>query len=175
MPDREPASADPMTEDAANPTPWARARDHLEGVPATYWLATVRPNGAPHVMPLLAVWVDGGLFFSAGARTRKARNLALDSQCVVTVEEEPLDLVLEGTADKVRDTATLLRVADAYADVYGWRVAVRDGVFHDTEGAPTAGPPPYDVYEVTPNVAFGFGTDETVVPTRWRFRERRGP
>ena len=83
--------------------------------------------------------------------------------------------MLEGTADKVRDTATLQRVADAYADVYGWRVAVRDGVFHDTEGAPTAGPPPYDVYEVTPNVAFGFGTDETVVPTRWRFRERRGP
>ncbi len=27
----------------------------------------------------------------------------------------------------------------------------------------------YDVYEVKPSVAFGFGTDETVVPTRWRF------
>jgi hypothetical protein len=43
---------------------------------------------------------------------------------------------------------------------------------HDTEGAPTAGPPPYEVYEVyevTPAIAFGFGTDETLTPTRWRF------
>jgi Pyridoxamine 5'-phosphate oxidase len=160
-----------MTEIAAAPTPWARVRSLLEGSRATYWLATVRPDGTPHVMPLLAVWVDGGLFFSAGERTRKARNLALDSQCVITVEEEPLDLVLEGRAAKVRDAATLRRVADAYAEVYGWRVAVRDGAFHDTEGAPTAGPPPYDVYEVTPKVAFGFGTDETLAPTRWRFEE----
>jgi Pyridoxamine 5'-phosphate oxidase len=171
MPDRESASAEPMTEDAATPTPWARARSLLEGARATYWLATVRPDGTPHVMPLLAVWVDGGLFFSAGERTRKARNLALDSHCVVTAEEEPLDLVLEGKAVKVRDAATLQRVADAYAEVYGWRVAVRDAAFHDTEGAPTAGPPPYDVYEVAPKVAFGFGTDETLVPTRWRFGE----
>ena len=37
----EPASADPTTEDAANPTPWARARDHLEGVPASeVWRST---------------------------------------------------------------------------------------------------------------------------------------
>jgi len=40
------------------------------------------------------------------------------------VEEEPLDLVLEGKAVKVRDAATLGRVADAYAKVYGWRAVV---------------------------------------------------
>ena len=116
-----------------------------------------------------AVWVDGGLFFSAGPGTRKARNLRRDARCVVTVEVEPLDLVVEGEALPVRDAATLRRVADVYASIYGWHVTVRDGAFHDTEGAPTAGPPPYDVYEVRPTVAFGFGTDETIVPTRWRF------
>jgi hypothetical protein len=116
-----------------------------------------------------AVWVDGGLFFSAGPGTRKARNLTRDARCVVTVEVEPLDLVVEGEAVPVRDAATLRRVADVYASIYGWHVTVRDGAFHDTEGAPTAGPPPYDVYEVRPTVAFGFGTDETIVPTRWRF------
>jgi hypothetical protein len=79
--------------------------------------------------------------------------------------------VLQGTAVKVRDAATLRRVADAYASIYDWHVTVRDGAFHDTEGAPTAGPPPYDVYEATPTAAFGFGTDETFVPTRWRFGE----
>jgi pyridoxine/pyridoxamine 5'-phosphate oxidase len=59
MSERDPVSADPMTAGATTPTPWARARAILEEVPATYWLATVRPNGAPHVRPVLAVWVDG--------------------------------------------------------------------------------------------------------------------
>lgn len=105
-------------------------------------------------------------------RTRKAKNLARNSHCVITVEEEPLDLVVEGEAAKVRDAATLRRVADAYASTYGWHVTVRDGAFHDAGGAATAGPPPYDVYEVIPTIAFGFGTDETFPPTRWRFGER---
>jgi hypothetical protein len=37
------------------------------------------------------------------------------------------------------------------------------------DGAPTAGPPPYQVYEVTPTTAFAFGKDESFSPTRWRF------
>ena len=176
MPDHEPVSAEPIAEAtgstpwwATGTTAWSMARGALEASTATYWLATVRPNGTPHVMPVLAVWVEGGLFFAAGARTRKARNLSSDPHCVVTVEEERLDLVVEGRAAKLRDAATLQRVADAYAEVYGWRVAVRDGAFHDTEGAPTAGPPPFDVYELAPTVAFGFPLDETIAPTRWRF------
>lgn len=86
-------------------------------------------------MPVLAVWVDGRLFLSAGERTRKARNLARHSRCVVTVEEEPVDLVVEGDASIVRDDATLARVADAYASIYGWQVTVRQGAFHDAGGA----------------------------------------
>jgi hypothetical protein len=54
------------------------------------------------------------------------------------------------------------------ADATYWLVTVRDGAFH-ANGAPTAGPPPYDVYRVQSVTAFGFGTDDTVSPTRWRF------
>jgi hypothetical protein len=178
MVDQEPISAESMIQatdpgvewiQGTDPTEWSYALSALEGSRATYWVATVRPGGAPHVMPVLAVWVEGGLFFSAGAGTRKARNLAGDARCVVTVELEPLDLVVEGRAEIVRAETTLRAVADACASTYGWRVTVRDGAFHDAAGAPTAGPPPYDVYAVLPSVAFGFPLDETVVPTRWRF------
>jgi hypothetical protein len=186
MTDHEPLSTEPMVRfadpdpwyvrsddvlDATTPTTWAKARGYLLESTATYWLATVRPNGAPHVMPVLGIWVDGRLFFSAGERTRKARNLARDCRCVVTVEEEPVDLVVEGDASIVRDDATLARVADAFAAIAGWQVTVRRGALHAAGGAPTAGPPPYDVYEVTPTVAFGLPVGEGVVPTRWRFRE----
>jgi hypothetical protein len=150
------------------PTPWADGRRHLaEG--QWYWLATVRSDGRPHVVPVLAVWYDVALYFVAGEHSRKARNLAGDPHCVVTVGDDVAHLVLEGEAVKVRDEAKLRRVADVYASKYGWHVTVRAGAFDAEYGAPTAGPPPYDLYEVTPTTAFGFGTDETFSPTRWRF------
>jgi hypothetical protein len=120
------------------------------------------------VVPVLAVWVDNTVHFCAGAATRKAKNLRRDPHCVITARSDALDLVVEGRAQKVHDNATLLRIAEAYASKYGWPVVVRDGAFYG-EGAPTAGPPPYEVYEVIPTVMFGFGTDETFTATRWRF------
>ena len=158
----------PSNGDHPAPTPWAEARRHLtEG--NWYWLATVRPDGRPHVMPVLAVWLDRALYFVAGAATRKAKNLARDAHCVITVATEDAHLVVEGEAAKVRDETKLQRVAAVYASKYQWHVTVRDGAFDADYGAPTAGPPPYEVYEVTPTKAFGFGTDESFSPTRWRF------
>src|ERR671932_1075929 len=37
----------------------------------TYWLGTVRPDGRPHVVPVLSVWLDGALYFCAGATTTR--------------------------------------------------------------------------------------------------------
>jgi hypothetical protein len=165
---KEPVSAQSLSADGAAVTPWVRARRRLEDA-ETYWLATVRPDGRPHVMPVLAVWVDGALHFCAGAATRKAKNLKRDSHCVITARNDALDLVIEGQAMQVRDDATLSRVAEGYASKYGWPVVVRGGAFYG-EGAPSAGPPPYEVYEVVPTVIFGFGTDETSTATRWRFQ-----
>jgi PPOX class probable F420-dependent enzyme len=155
------------------PTPWAEAQRRLaEG--QWFWLATVRPDGRPHVVPVLAVWLDegssGALYFVANGASRKARNLARDPRCVLTVATEDAHLVVEGQATRISDDATLRRIAEAYATKYDWRVTVREGAFDAEYGAPTAGAPPYEVYRATPQTAFGFGTDETFSPTRWRFR-----
>jgi len=76
---------------------------------------------------------------------------------------------VEGTASRTRDTGTLERVAAVYAFVYGWHVVVKDGLLDGVAGAPTAGPPPYGVYEVTSTTASALPVDPTVTPTRWRF------
>jgi hypothetical protein len=76
---------------------------------------------------------------------------------------------VEGKAAKVRDEAKMRRVADVYASKYDWHVTVRKAAFDAEYGAPTAGPPPSDLYEVTASKAYGFGTDERFSPTRWRF------
>jgi hypothetical protein len=119
-------------------------------------------------MPVLAVWRDGALHFCSGATSRKARNFARNSHRVITAASHNLHLVVESEAARVKDEAKLHRLAAAYASKYAWHVAVRDGAFY-ADGAPSAGPPPYDVYEVSPSMTFGFGEDESFTPTRWRF------
>ena len=42
----------------------------------TCWLATINPDGSPHVTGIGATWVDGTFWFETGDATRKAKNLA---------------------------------------------------------------------------------------------------
>jgi general stress protein 26 len=133
-----------------------------------YWLATVRPDGRPHVVPVLAVWHDGALHFVAGAGSRKARNLGGNAQATIAVDSDDLHIVVEGATAKVHDARQLRAIAEVYLDKYEWHVTIRDGAYYG-QGAPTAGPPPYEVYRLTPAVAFAFGSDESFTPTRWRF------
>ena len=159
-----------LTGEDVAPIPWAEVQDRLANE-RFYWLATVHADGRPHVRPVLAVWVDGALYSSTNPTARKGRNLAHDPRCAVTVRTDDLDVVVEGTAGRVTDEETLARVATAYRSKYGWPVDVRDAAFDAPYGAPTAGPPPYVAYEITPVRVYGFGTDDALGPrtTRWRF------
>src|SRR5215208_98045 len=139
MAEKEPTTEQLYLTQDATPAPWAEARVRLADADP-YWLATVRPEGLPHLVPILAVWVDGALHFVASPTSRKPRNIARDPHCVITARREPFDLVVEGTAAKVSDEARLRRVAEVYMTKYGWPVSVRDGAFYG-EGAPTADPP----------------------------------
>ncbi len=48
----------------------------------TAWLATVRPDGKPHVMPIGVLFVDDAFYFNTGPKTLKARNIARDPSSV---------------------------------------------------------------------------------------------
>ena len=170
MTDPDPVATEPLLTDAT-PTSWSDACRQLSAGD-TYWLATVHPDGRPQLRPVLAVWLDGTLHFCASPTSRKAENLALDSRSVLATSSDAADLVVEGKAVKVDDAAALRRVGEAYADKYGWDVEVRDGALHG-DGAPTAGPPPYEVYALMPSTVFGFGADESFSPTRWSFEPAR--
>lgn len=162
------------SEDATART-WQEGRRHLERA-GVYWISTVRPDGSPHVTPLLAAWLDDNLYFCTGPDERKARNLALNPHCILTTGrntlDEGLDVVVEGEAVRVTDDGRLRRVADAYLSKYGddWRFAVRDGAFYHEPGTLRENDPgPAWVYEVAPEKVFGFGRGEAFSQTRWRF------
>lgn len=134
----------------------------------TTWLATTNPNGRPHVVPLGVVWADGKAYFTSGPGTRKSKNLAQSPYCTLTVATHPFDIVVEGVAKKVTDDAILQRVAGLFA-AEGWAPTVREGGFHHEFSAPSAGPPPWYLYEVTPQTIFALGTAEPYGATRFDF------
>lgn len=135
----------------------------------TGWGRYIRTAG--QIRPVLAVWVGGALYTTSSPQARKGRNLDRDGRCTVAVTADDMHLVLEGSASKVADRAMLESVAAAYRAKYDWPVTVIDGAFDAPYGAPTAGPPPYQPYQISPVTVLGFVNDPALGPssTRWRF------
>lgn len=153
----------------ARATPWSEARDRLRAADV-HWLTTVRPDGRPHVTPLLAVWEDEALYFCTGPGEQKARNLRLHAECVLTtgcnVLDQGVDLVVEGRAVRVGDDGRLRQLAAAWEAKYGpdWRFTVRDGAFHGEGGAAL-------VFAVAPRTVFAFAKGD-YAQTRYLFAPR---
>jgi general stress protein 26 len=155
----------------ATPTPWSEGLEHVIGAD-TFWLSTVRPDGRPHVTPLIAVWHGDSIWFTTGADERKAKNLAENSSCVLTtgrsdLAEGGLDVVLEGAAEQVTDEAELQPIAEAFTAKYGtstWHFVVRDGAFSDPDRGRRS-----IVFRVRPSRGLGFRKGDTFSQTTWRF------
>jgi pyridoxamine 5'-phosphate oxidase-like protein len=163
------AELDPRFSDPrATPTPWAEARAQLERAKA-YWLSTVRPDGRPHVTTVAAVWVNDALHFTTGRGERKAKNLAQNTNCVITTGTnafEGLDVVVEGEAVVVTEEARLQDLADGYIAKYDHLFVFQvreDRLWIEASEDPVL------AYELRPTKAFGFGKGESFSQTRWRF------
>jgi nitroimidazol reductase NimA-like FMN-containing flavoprotein (pyridoxamine 5'-phosphate oxidase superfamily) len=139
--------------------------------PASHWLATTDPDGRPHSVPIGAAWVDGTFYFTSGSGTRKSRNLAHDPRCTMTVSAKGMDIAVEGEATRVTDEATLQHLAAVYTE-HGWSPTVKDGAFVAEYSAPSAGPAPWHLYEMTPTTIYGLATGEPSGATRWRVRRQ---
>jgi general stress protein 26 len=166
---------DPVTKlgafssDDAVPTEWARGLSELQDA-QVYWLTTVRPEGRPHVTPLLGIWWDGALYFSTGSSERKAKNLAQNAHCVLTTGcngLDGLDLVVEGEAVQVRDPSELATVANTFESKYGRHFTAPEGNWYGLGDTIRRGD--VLVFRVAPSTAFGFGKGEPSSQTRWTF------
>ena len=156
------------------PLPWSRARGLLEatrsetGHGSSWFLVTVRPDGRPHAAGVGVFWDDDKVWFTSGPRTRKSRDIARNPNVVLSVALKGLDLVIEGRAVRVTDAAALERLAKIARD-QGWPAHVQGDALTAEHSAPSAGPPPWHVYVVTPVTAFGVATEAPNGATRWRF------
>jgi general stress protein 26 len=151
-------------------TPWAEGRERLAEA-QLYWLTTVRPDGRPHVTPLLGVWSEGGLYFCTGSAERKAKNLSHNANCILTTGrndlQDGLDIVVEGRAAVITHSAELDRVVGVFEAKYGSHFTAPEGtLFGLGDEIRTGG---VVLYRVAPSTVFGFGKGADFSQTRWRF------
>ena len=161
-----PTYAIPDTLEGALPWSWAEG---CLAAAETYWVATTRPDGRPHAMPIWAAWCAGRLWFEGGRLTRRARNLEVNPAISVGIEL-PGDgaVIVEGaavrldgppdglTGDLVAAFAKYARPARGYVvDPANW-------------SSPDGG-----IWAVTPDVVFGWSSFPADA-TRWRFGGAEG-
>ena len=179
MTDRSPVETTNLDDRYGSPLlPWSRPHDLLTAPPdpnnpigdLTWFLGTVRPDGRPHAAPFGALWHDGDIYLASWTGTQKSRNLAANPACTVSVRLPGIDLVLEGEATRVTDPATLETLAGRYRDG-GWPAEVEGDALTAPFSAPSAGPPPYNLYRFSFQTAYGVATAEPFGATRWRFAD----
>lgn len=116
-----------------------------------YWVASVRPDGRPHAVPVWGIWLEGEFYHGGGGQTRKARNLAQNPHIAVHLEDGDRVVILEGAVTEVTDPAVIARVDQLYVAKYGME-----------HGTP--------MWVLRPEVVFAW-TDYPTSVTRWRRAE----
>jgi hypothetical protein len=149
--------------------PWSWADQRLKKS-HNYWVTTVKPDGSrhdfspqnvvPHTMVVWGLWQDGRLLFSTGRKSRKARNLGQNANCVVCTELANEAVIVEGTAE-IADVAARRKFLPAYERKYKFDMkAMKDDILAMKE----------PVFAVRPRVVFGLWEKYfQSKSTRWKF------
>lgn len=140
--------------------PWKWAEDRLKKS-RQYWIATTRPDGRPHVMVIWALWLNGGLYFSTGKDTVKARNLANNPNCTMCSDNAAEAVILEGAVQTEKSVEVIRDFISRYEKKYKWKL---DDM---AEGLLSLKDP---TFCLRPRVAFGMWEKKFAsTATRWLF------
>ncbi len=70
-------------------------------------------------MIVWGIWWQDAFWFSTGPRTRKAKNMAADPHVVIGTEKADEAVILEGTAEEIKDRGVWKQLAQIYNGKYG--------------------------------------------------------
>lgn len=134
--------------------PWSKVERWI-AESRNYWVATTRPDGRPHAMPLWGVWLESAVWFSTHPESLKGRNIARDPRIVVHLESGDDVAILEGEAEP-HDPASLEAFIDDYERKYGYRIETGDRTM--------------GIHRLAPRVVLAWReADFTRSATRWLF------
>jgi nitroimidazol reductase NimA-like FMN-containing flavoprotein (pyridoxamine 5'-phosphate oxidase superfamily) len=99
---------------------WERVSERLAGA-QRYWLATVRPDGRPHAVPLDGIWLDDAWYFGGSPSTVKHRNLTRNPRAVLHLEDATSAVIVEGTCEVIQAGEQLAqRLSEISKAKYGY-------------------------------------------------------
>jgi general stress protein 26 len=148
-------------EDGIGLLPWSWAEERLVRS-HDYGLAMVTPSGAPHLMPVWAIWHEERLWFSSAKGSRKALNLADEPRCTLSTEDPFEPIVVQGRARQITDRGDLETMLAAENAKYG-----------TDYGLDMVDPSSSSVFAQTPEWIFALDSAEfTGSPTRFIFEPR---
>lgn len=107
-----------------DPSTDATLRDRLDTEP-NIWLATVRPDGRPHLVAIWFVYVDGHLWVCTGASSVKVHNLAAEPRVTISLKEGNRSAIGEGTAH-LEPAPFPTAVVDAFIAKFDWDTSAPD-------------------------------------------------
>jgi hypothetical protein len=172
MTDRRPTKATNLDRYGNPPLEWSRVHDPLKGGwlnrDMGQFLATSSSDGVPHSAGVGGAWLDGDLYFTSSPRARKARNIAENPRATISMRLEGIDAVFEGDVSRVTDKPTLEKLKSIYNEG-GWPATVEGDAFTAPFSAPSAGPPPWNVYRLRCHTVYGVATEEPNGATKWTF------
>jgi hypothetical protein len=139
--------------------PWSWAEQRLKKS-HNYWITTVKPEGSPHTMVVWGLWQDGRFLFSTGSKSRKARNLAHNTDCVVCTELANEAVIVEGIAETA-DVADRRKFLATYTGKYNFDMSsMKDDILSMKE----------PVFAVRPTLVFALWEKHfQTKSTRWKF------
>ena len=62
------------------------------------WLASVRPDGRPHLVPIWFTWHSDNLYICTEAKSIKSRNIAHNPRVMAALEDGTSPVICEGIA-----------------------------------------------------------------------------
>lgn len=112
-------------------------------------------------MIIWALWMDGLLYFSTGAKSRKAQNIMTNPHSTMCTDQADQAVILEGVVETEGDLERIREFVLRYEKKYNWKlgemgdkmIALEDPVFY-----------------LRPRVAFGLWEKKfSSSATRWIF------
>ncbi len=101
------------------------------------WLATVRPNHAPHLIPIWFVAHDEKIYICTDPNSVKARNLTKNDRVAVALEDGSHPVIFEGTARVLEREVTPAAVVEQFKSKYDWNILDGDQYTVVIEVTPT--------------------------------------
>lgn len=101
-----------------NAARWRALEARLSREP-TIWLATVRADGRPHLIPLWYVWLSGKLYICTGAGTQKYVNMFRNQNVALALPDAVSVIMIEGEAHTA-DRSLVDTLADHFFHKYEW-------------------------------------------------------